>query len=202
MNKTIVSEKNQSLQKLTNWGKVLQFLYKYPYTDFTLQEILMSCDISKSTAYRTIMELEKQEAVVITHIANLWRAKLNLANPAVVQERIIHNFAAVYRSGIVDYIIRKWGAPRAIVLFGSVRKGDDAPESDIDIAIEISEEKDIDIQNINQFNDESARVLQAFEKAMERKFKLLFFHRKKVDLNVFNSIANGIVLYGFLEVKP
>ena len=27
------------------------------------------------------------------------------------------------------------------------------------------------------------------------------FNRKIVDIHIFNNIANGIVLYGFLEVK-
>lgn len=202
MKETNVSKKEQTLQKWSNWDSILAFLYKYPYDEFSLQEIASACSISKSTAFRTISELQTRGAVVLTTIANLWRIKLNIENPQVVRERIIANFAAVYRSGIVEYIISKWGPPRAIILFGSVRKGEDTRNSDIDIAVEISEKKDVETVSLDKFNDEGARALKEFEKLMDRKFQLLFFNRENVDLNVFNNIANGIVLSGFLEVKP
>ena len=41
-----------------------------------------------------------------------------------------------------------------------------------------------------------------FEKMIKRHIQLHMFNRKNVDLHVFNNIANGIVLAGFLEVRP
>ena len=43
--------------------------------------------------------------------------------------------------------------------------------------------------------------LSEFEKQIERKIQIHEFNKKVIDLNLFNNIANGIVLIGFLEVK-
>ena len=49
--------------------------------------------------------------------------------------------------------------------------------------------------------DKEAELVNSIEKEIKRKFQLFIFNRKNVDLHVFNNIANGIVLYGFLEVR-
>ena len=78
------------------------------------------------------------------------------------------------------------------MLFGSYRKGEDGDGSDIDIAVEVPEGAKTGIFHFEE--------LAAFEKAMERKVTVHAFGRKDIDENLFVSIANGIVLYGFLEV--
>ena len=65
--------------------------------------------------------------------------------------------------------------------------------SDIDIAIENDETKSYEIIGL--------RELSEFEKAIDRKIQIHIFNRKEIDIHVFNNIANGIVLFGFLEVK-
>jgi len=41
-----------------------------------------------------------------------------------------------------------------------------------------------------------------FERDIGRKIQIHRFNRNVIDNNMFNSIANGIVLSGFLEVNP
>ena len=84
--------------------------------------------------------------------------------------------------------------PKAIVLFGSYRKGEDISGSDIDIAIEKDDVKEYTTVRLNE--------LLNLEKRLDRKIQVHLFNRKSVDVNLFNNIANGIVLSGFLEVKP
>ena len=83
--------------------------------------------------------------------------------------------------------------PKAIVLFGSFRKGEDLSNSDIDIAIETSE--------ANEYKIIGLRELIEFEQIIGRKIQIHLFSRENVDIGVFNNIANGILLWGFLEVK-
>jgi len=78
-------------------------------------------------------------------------------------------------------------------LFGSFRKGEDLSNSDIDIAIESEDCEDYKIVAL--------RELSAQEKEINRKIQIHLFNRNSIDNGVFNNIANGILLWGFLEVN-
>jgi predicted nucleotidyltransferase len=83
--------------------------------------------------------------------------------------------------------------PKAIVLFGSFRKGEDLSNSDIDIAIESDE--------VKEYQTIGLRELSEFEQFFRKKIQIHLFNRESADIGVFNNIANGILLWGFLEVK-
>ena len=93
-----------------------------------------------------------------------------------------------------DFQILDLGIPRAIILFGSFRKGEDISTSDIDIAIEMDDEQEHRVVR--------HKNLEEFEKEIKRNIQIHLFNRNNTDINVFNNIANGILLFGFLEVKP
>ena len=48
---------------------------------------------------------------------------------------------------------------------------------------------------------EFSKLVRDFENDLERNIQIHFFSKKSIDNNLFNNIANGIVLYGFLEVN-
>ena len=110
-----------------------------------------------------------------------------------IKSKIVNNLNFIYQSGLVEFLNQEFKNPRSIVLFGSFRKGEDISISDIDIAIEIEETDDYQVVR--------HKNLEEFENLINRKIQLHLFNRKNVDINVFNNIANGIVLLGFLEVK-
>jgi predicted nucleotidyltransferase len=80
------------------------------------------------------------------------------------------------------------------MLFGSYRRGDDTEKSDIDIAVEILEDKELQIFELGKIAEFGYRE--------NVPVNLHVFSRKKIDLNLFSNIANGFVLEGFLEVRP
>jgi len=59
----------------------------------------------------------------------------------------------------------------------------------------------IETDETEEYKTIGLRILSDFEKEIGRKIQLHSFNRKNVDVHVFNNIANGIVLSGFLEVK-
>ena len=65
--------------------------------------------------------------------------------------------------------------------------------SDVDIAIESGEAKKYQIIGL--------RGLLEFEKIIGRRIQIHIFNREDMDIGVFNNIANGILLWGFLEVN-
>jgi len=100
----------------------------------------------------------------------------------------------IYESGILREIRKKISNPRAIILFGSYRKGDDNEKSDIDIAVEVLGNEDTQVIELG--------VIPEFGFRKNVVVNLYVFTRNKIDLNLFSNIANGIILEGFLEVKP
>ena len=76
--------------------------------------------------------------------------------------------------------------PNCIVLYGSAVEGTDDERGDIDIFVQ-SSKKIIE--------------LKKYENKLKRKISLLFEQDlKKIDETLKNSLANGIVLSGFLKV--
>lgn len=84
---------------------------------------------------------------------------------------------------IIDFIARETRS-NCIVLFGSAAKGEDTEKSDIDLFVQ-SKSKNVRLKSL-----------------FGRKVNLIFEPNiEKLSAEFLNSIANGIVLYGFLEVK-
>ncbi len=127
-------------------------------------------------------------------MSKIWRIKANQQSPEFIKSKVIHNLNFIYQSGLVEFLNEQFNNPKAIILFGSFRKGDDISTSDIDIAIESDE--------VEEYKTVTTKELIEFENLISRKIQIHLFNRKSVDINVFNNIANGIVLMGFLEVKP
>jgi predicted nucleotidyltransferase len=104
-----------------------------------------------------------------------------------VFEKKLFNLQALHMSGIIDYIEQAYSSP-TVVLFGSFDKGEDIETSDIDLYIETPSRKELD--------------LSTFEKRLGRKIEV-FRHTSIRDIankELGNSIINGTVLRGFLEV--
>jgi predicted nucleotidyltransferase len=91
----------------------------------------------------------------------------------------------------VDTLVDLFKKPRAIVLFGSFAKGEDTEESDIDILVITS----------NKRNAEVDRFLYLCEKEFNRHVNIMVMETLDKTESAFkNSIANGIVLYGYVKV--
>lgn len=194
MKKPFSSKKEQLLDLETAKQKVLGVLFQFPEKEFSLTELAKEAKVKKSNIGKILNELKKIGLIEIIPLKNIWRIKANQGNWYFIRSKIIHNLNFIYQSGLVEFLNEHFKNPKAVVLFGSFRKGEDISNSDIDIAIETDETQDYQIIGL--------RELREFEEEIGRKIQIHLFNRKNIDLNVFNNIANGIVLLGFLEVKP
>ena len=138
-------------------------------------------------------ELYKIEFIKIIKLSKIWRIKANQTSQNFIKNKIIYNLNSLYQSGLIEFVNEYYNNPKAVILFGSFRKGEDLSNSDVDIAIESDEIKEYQITGL--------RGLSEFEKSIGRKIQIHLFNRESIDINVFNNIANGILLWGFLEVK-
>ncbi len=195
MKKPIGSKKEQLFYKMTSEQKIADVFYLYPDKNFTLSAIAKLAGVSKSTTSDIIEELKKEDFIKLEKIGKkVWLIRANTDSPVFIKWKIHHNLALIYNSGIVEFLNQHYNNPKAIILFGSFRWGQDGKDSDIDIAVEVAEHIGYDVHS--KFS-----TLKEFEEKLSRKVQIHVFNRKSLDLNMFNNIANGIVLSGFLEVK-
>ena len=173
--------------------KILYWFFSYPNEKFGLNELSTELRISKTTAKNVVNQLINEEFLNKEEIGKIWRISCNPNSDYNVSRKISYNLNMIIGSGIIKEIHKIIKNPRAIVLFGSYRKGDDTENSDIDIAVEILDNENLKMIELGKF--------QKFGYRKNVKVNLHTFSRNKIDLNLFSNIANGIVLDGFLEVK-
>ncbi len=193
MKKTSVQKIEQAFDIFTKTYLVMMQFFKYPSLDFTLSETAKNTNLSKATVSKIIRELKTIGFVTVKDLGVIYRIKANGDNLFYRREKAIYNLHMLIRNNVVEFLAQKFNNPKCIVLFGSYRKGEDDKGSDIDIAVEVPEGMKTGIFNFEE--------LKEFEKIMERRVTVQVFNRKDVNDNLFLNIANGIVLYGFLEVS-
>lgn len=172
---------------------VLSVLYGYPEVEFSLTELAAKAGVSKSTMSRFLDVLEENGLVDVIDRGIVFRIKAKTDSYQFIKRKIVYNLNLVYESGIVEYLDNSLNHPKAIILFGSFRWGQDRSDSDIDVAIETTE--DVDVATVRP------EGIDGFETLLSRKIQVIAFNRKSIDLKLFANIANGIVLSGLLEVK-
>jgi predicted nucleotidyltransferase len=191
--KPIIPKKYQETYIQTAKQKILETLFSYPEKEFSLSDLAKTSKVAKANIGKILEELNTLELIEITKLSNLWRIKANQNNWNFIGLKIVYNLNFIYQSGLVEFLNNHFSNPKSIILFGSFRKGEDNSNSDIDIAIETDE--------IENYQVRGLRELSEFENQIKRNIQIHLFNKKNIDINVFNSIANGIVLIGFLEVK-
>ena len=191
--KPIVNKKYLKLYEETARNKVIETFFKYTEKEFSLSDLAKESGVAKANIGNILNELNESGLITIEKLSKIWRIKANQENWFFVKGKIVYNLNFIYQSGIVEFLADYFNNPKSIILFGSFRKGEDISSSDIDIAIESD--------SIKEYETIGLRELYEFEKVIGKKIQLHLFNRENVDINLFNNIANGIVLLGFLEVK-
>ena len=179
------------------YQKVLFWFFSFPDIETGLNDLSSDLKISKTTAKRIINELVKEGFLNKKVYGKTWSITCNTDHNFILSGKIPFNLAMIYdayNDGLRDAILNIVGNAKSIVLFGSYRKGDDNEKSDIDIAVEVSNDEEVRIVELG--------VIPKFGFRENIKVNLHLFSRNKIDLNLFSNIANGIVLEGFLEVRP
>lgn len=193
MKRTVVHKKYQALYNETAKRRILQVLFRYPEKEFSLSDLAREAGVAKANIGNILSEFQYAGLITIEKLSKIWRIKANLSNWHYLRNKIVYNLNFAYNSGLIEYLTDHFKNPKAIVLFGSFRKGEDLSSSDIDIAIESNEVKEHQIIGL--------RELSELEKVIGRKIQIHLFNRKNIEISIFNNIANGVLLWGFLEVN-
>lgn len=159
--------------------RILEIFFEHSDSKFSIREISKKTKIPSSSVQRYLENLKKQGFI-------------NKKNQPIVTSyyKFLKTFFMVdkmHKSGLIRFLEDTF-VPEAIILFGSIRKGEYDFESDIDLFILTSIKKQVD--------------LKKFEKKLGHKIQLFI----KKDLNelqphLFNNVVNGIKLSGHFKIK-
>jgi|SRR3989344_2060420 len=182
------------LQEITSaYYKIQYFFFDHPTKNFSLNGLCLKVKISKTTANAVVEQLVKEGFLNKEVIGKLWKISCNLRHHYNATRKISYHLSLIYESNIIGAIHEIFPNARAIILFGSYRKGDDAENSDLDIAVEVISNESPKIMELG--------VIPYLGYRQDIAVNLHVFSRNNISINLFANIANGIVLDGFLEVK-
>ncbi len=111
--------------------EALRFFIENPYSEVYLREFAKKMDINANTAQRFLDFFLSENLVVEERKANLRYFKSNLENLFFRQIKIAYSIKKIVDSGLMDLLEENNFS--SVVLFGSVAKGEDDKNSDIDI---------------------------------------------------------------------
>ena len=164
--------------------RILQMFFDSPTRRFQLREISRKARLGLPSVRNHVRMLER-EGFVKRNTEGTYpcytasgsdRFRLYRRNDAIIR---------LHESGLLEFLADEF-VPDAIVLFGSVSRGEDIETSDIDLFL-VAREKEVD--------------LKKFEDKLKRKISLHFGERpSRLPNELLNNIINGIVVYGYLGV--
>jgi len=165
---------------------ILNFFIENPTRRVRFREIERELQIPLPSVIRYIRELNAEGYARKEEIGKVIFYSADRSSQRFIIKKRSHNLEHLYGSGLIEYLREEFSNP-LIVLFGSYFKGEDTEKSDIDIFIQGKEDKKIE--------------LKKYENALGRKIQL-FFGKISGNSNkeLANSIINGTVLNGYLEV--
>ncbi len=176
------------------YEKCLVWFYASPRRTIGLTKLAELIKSSKTATKQAVESLVKQEFLLREIAGRAWILSANPKQRYFITKKIAYNLDKIYESGVIEAIHQQIPGARSIILFGSYRWGADNEESDVDIAVEILDNKEVEVKRLGIIGELGYRK--------NVPVNLHIFSRNKIDLNLFANIANGIVLEGFLEVRP
>lgn len=170
-----------------NTQKVLKLFFDGPSVRLHVREVARRADLSPPGAKKILEALEKDGLLIREPTPVVVEYRGNYDSEIFMAWKRSMNLFSLHSIGLVKYLTDFYGIPECIVLFGSYARGEDTTQSDIDVAI-VTAKKDVP-------------ETDSFEDKLRRKISIhLIESMRDVDSAFINSLANGIILYGYLDV--
>ncbi len=171
---------------------IIHPFFEDPARKFSIRELSRVLRINHTTIRQYLTKLVAQEFLSFKK-EGVYSFYQLLLSKKTLNLKLYYNLEKIRESNLIPALERQYDFP-IIVLFGSYAFAMDDINSDIDLCL---------ISNIKR--DFST---QSYEKKLNRKVSLHHFTKssmekiKKTNPSLVNSICNGIVLSGQLEILP
>jgi predicted nucleotidyltransferase len=170
-----------------NKVRILRLFFEGPNERLHLREVARRVGLSATGAMKILRSLETEGVVKKERALVTTEYRGNYENEKFMAFKRSLNLYSLHSSGLVSEIVDFFKIPECIVIFGSYAKGEDTRESDIDIAV---------MTGMKEYPQ-----LDIYEGGLKRKISLhLIDNIQNEEKDFINTLANGIVLYGYLEV--
>lgn len=169
----------------------LKLFFEEPEREFHLRELARLLKKNPVTVKKYLLDFVKEKILLVKKQRGLELYSSNTENLLYKEFKKTYNKIRLIESGLLEYLDEHFNYP-TIVLFGSYERGEDNKKGDIDIFI-MSEIKKY--PNLNSFNKKFNREIQIHLMGKRELEK-----NKKTNPELINSIINGSILRGFLEV--
>ena len=172
---------------------IVKTIFNMPHSTFHIRELARKSNCSTTAVGTAVTELKIFDLIKIEESEVTKNIKANLESKNYGYYKLVFN---LYRLGLHSFkekLVNFFKNPECIALFGSFARGEDVEQSDIDVLI-ITSNKTPESSEFNIY-------IKQIEKEFERKLNLHILKSLKNSEDAFrNSVANGIVLSGYLKV--
>jgi predicted nucleotidyltransferase len=169
---------------------ILKPFFEEPNREYHIRELARILKINHTTVRQKLTKLVKEGFLTVSK-GKIYSAYKPIISRKYLNLKLYYNLEKIRISELVDNIEKAFDYP-TIILFGGYATANDDTTSDIDICV---------ISNIKkEFDTEKC------EKILNRKISFHLFTKEKwksmakENKGLINSICNGIVLSGQLEV--
>ena len=165
----------------------LRLFFKDPSQVYSARELAKSAKMS----HITVAKLLKQYNFITRAKNGPYVGFKAEPTAEFIRLRFLYNYQNIFESGLIDYLNTHFNHP-TMVLFGSYAKAENIQTSDVDICV-ISQISDL--PDLQKFETKLELPVQLFIKSKKELLAM-----KKDNSYLLNSICNGIILQGELEV--
>lgn len=180
------------MSKIINVQSFLRYFFEEPNKWFHVREMSRLLRLNPTTASKYLNQLCKEGLLIKKYERKFLLFRANTESNSYKDAKIHYNIKSIRNSGLLEYLERELHYPEAIVMFGSYSKGENDKNSDIDLFVVSNIKKELD--------------LGIFEKKLKAKIELFIKDKREFDQlqkenkNLANSILNGFVIKGYIEV--
>ncbi len=171
---------------------IIEYFIREPNREFHIRELAKLSKISPTTVSKYLKQLSNRGILLSKKRYNHSLFRANAENPNFKDLKLFYNIKILRESGLINHLIDIFNHPEAIILFGSFRKAEDTPKSDIDLLIITPIKKE---PNLTKFEKKLRHKIQIFLYSHQDMEKM-----KVKNKELLNNMINGIVLSGFWEV--
>lgn len=179
-------EKTYTFKKLS----ILKPFFENPEKGFQIREISRTIKINPTTIRQYLNKLVKEEYLLIKK-EGIYPAYYSNTSKKYLNLKLFYNLENIRNSDLIEFLEKEFDYP-IIILFGSYSKAQDYLNSDIDLCIISDIEKEINLKEYEKRLDKKIQI-HLIKRSMIKAMKLKNPH-------LLNSICNGLVLSGELEI--
>ena len=172
--------------------RLLNVFIEEPNKEYHIRELARFIKLSATTVSKYLEKYRKEGILTSKRERGHILFKANIENKNYKDIKLYCNIEKIRKSGLIEHLINELNRPESIILFGSFRKADNTPSSDIDLFILTPIKREI---NTDKFKKRLKHNIQLFMYS-KKEFELL----KRNNKELLNNILKGISLEGFLEV--